>query len=281
MSSFLTPSWPEACYKMTLDVAAVVDALFKAGAESIIVKDFHRTGFNILPELINHRAVVDQGYRIGPVPGIGNPLQATGLLMIGMHAPSGSNGFLAHTLTSRISRLEVNGALMSEAELFSASLAPFGLTPLFFSGCPVACHHVLQKIPGVHCYPIDKSKLQPETSESEWRKSLAETAAESLSNKEHMPFHPAGPFEAVVEMRDGSKTAEKLAERWNLQVSDSRLLLQHNDINQLYNQLMEICYLTPTIRKILPLGLHLFNLRGRLGLSWVRRQLQKQQFLTA
>jgi hypothetical protein len=57
-------------------------------------------------------------------------------MMIGMHAAAGTTGFLAHTLTSRLSSLTVNGRPMAEVELFSASLAPFGIPPLFFSGCP-------------------------------------------------------------------------------------------------------------------------------------------------
>jgi D-amino peptidase len=280
MSSFMTRSWPEACHAMSLDVDVLVNTLFDAGAESIIVKDFHRTGFNLLPELINSKARVVQGYQIGPVPGIGDPSPATGLIMVGMHAPSGSSGFLAHTLTSRICRLEVNGELMSEAELFSASLAPWGLSPLFFSGCPVACQHVLRKIPGIQCYPVDKTCDRSSLDTVNWRRSMAKTAADSLENENSTPFLPEGPFKAIVEMRDGKETAQRLAERWNYPVSESSITLEAPDIHTLYQQLMQLCYLSPLIQKILPLGLSLFNLRGRFGLAWVRSQLQKQNLFT-
>ena len=135
----MTRAWSRGCVEMTRDVNAVVQALFSSGVEHIQIKDFHRTGYNLLPEKIDGRADVIQGYRKGPVPGIGDPGGAEGIFFLGMHAASGTDGFLAHTLTSCIDRLEVNGKPLAEVELFSASLSPFGLKPLFFSGCPVAC----------------------------------------------------------------------------------------------------------------------------------------------
>ena len=47
-----------------------------------------------------------------------------------MHAASGSDGFLALTLTSRIARLEVNQRLLAKIELFAASLAPWKIRPI-------------------------------------------------------------------------------------------------------------------------------------------------------
>ena len=114
-SSFMGKGWPKACREMSLDINAVVTALFHARVENVYVKDFHRTGHNLFPRMIDSRATLIQGYAKGPVPGIGNPTDATGLIMVGMHAPSGADGFLPHTLTSRISRLIVNGRLMSAA----------------------------------------------------------------------------------------------------------------------------------------------------------------------
>ena len=105
-SSFLTPQWARACVAMTHDVSAVVDALFKDGVEHITVKDFHRTGYNLLPEMINTKSEIIHGYRRGPVPGLGNPAQAQAAIFMGMHAASGTDGFLAHTLTSRIAYLK-------------------------------------------------------------------------------------------------------------------------------------------------------------------------------
>ncbi len=275
MSSFMTDSWPEACLGMSLDVSAVVNALFNAGAESITIKDFHRTGYNIIPEYINPKARLVHGYKVGPVPGIGNPKPATAALMIGMHAPSGSGGFLAHTLTSRIARLEVNGELMSEAQLFSASLAPYGICPVFFSGCPVACHQALQHLEGISCYPINKAESEKNFDSDSWRHGLAKAAVDSLETQYYHPYLPKGPFHAAVTMRDGEPVAQVLAKRWKLKADGATIIINSKDIHQLYDKLMKLCYLTPLTQKIIHLGIHLFNARGKYGLWWVKQQLIK------
>ena len=155
-SSFRTPEWARACVDMTRDVATVVDALFRAGVDRVTIKDFHRTGYNLLSGVIDSRAEIIYGYRSGPVPGFGDPGGAEAVIFTGMHAASGSNGFLAHTLTSRIARLEVNGNLVAEVELFSSVLAQHGIRPIFFSGCPVACGQAAAVVNQIVTYPIEK-----------------------------------------------------------------------------------------------------------------------------
>ncbi|MEE9495054.1 MAG: M55 family metallopeptidase, partial [Desulfobacterales bacterium] len=174
-SSFMTPEWARACVAMTLDVSAVVAALFKAGVEHISVKDFHRTGYNLLPEMITANSEIIHGYRRGPVPGIGDPGKAQAVIFMGMHAASGTDGFLAHTLTSRIEQLEVNGKPMAEIELFVSSLAPFGIRPIFFSGCPVACEQAGAVVDNILLYPIDKQAGAGRFDVESWRSGLAES----------------------------------------------------------------------------------------------------------
>ena len=273
-TTFLHPEWPEACVGLSRDVDAVVRALFDAGAEKITVKDFHRTAYNLLPELIDKRAAIIPGYRPGPVPGLGDPGDATAVMMIGMHAPSGADGFLPHTLTSRISRLEVNGKLMSEVQLFAASLAPFNIEPVFFSGCPVACQYASDEIDGLTCFPIEKSSANKSFDPDSWRNALSKAAALSLNNTQKGTYNPDGKFNAVITMRDGKKYADKLARRWNLKSSDDNIYIGTNTIHELYDCLIRLCYLTPLIEKLIPVGLPLFNLRGKVGLMWVKKRVK-------
>jgi D-amino peptidase len=274
-SEFRTMEWARACAGMSRDIGAVVTALFDAGEKDVIVKDFHRTGYNILPELVDRRARIVHGYRRGPVPGIGDPGGADRLLMIGMHAASGSDGFLAHTLTSRIARLEVNGRLMCEAELFSSSVAPYGLRPLFLSGCPVACRQAEESIPGIRTCGIDKAG-GPDTFDSEgWRKILASRAVESLGNGDTEPYLPAGPLRALVTMRDGEDGARTAARRWKFGQNGSTVTIDAVDIGALYRALIRMCYLTPVVEAVLPAGLALFNAMGYAGLRWSRRELKR------
>jgi D-aminopeptidase len=273
-SSFMTREWSRACVEMTRDVNAVVQALFDSGVAHIQIKDFHRTGYNLLPEKIDGRTDVNHGYHNGPVPGIGDPGRAEGILFTGMHAASGTDGFLAHTLTSRIAQLRVNGKPLSEIELFAACLAPFGLKPLFFTGCPVACEQAAEAIENLAVYPIDKMVGRQRFDVVTWRSGLAMAAASALENDLTRPYQPSGPFRALVKMRDGEAVARKISHRWKLDCRQDEILINTGDMQELFMQLIRICYLTPLVEKMLPLGLAAYNLWGRFGLAWTRRQIR-------
>ena len=273
-SAFRTGEWARACLEMSRDVNAVVQALFDSGVEFIRIKDFHRTGYNLLPELIDSRAELIHGYRAGPVPGIGAPGDVDAVMFIGMHAASGTPGFLAHTLTSRIQNLEINGKPLPEIELFASSLAPLGIRPIFFSGCPVACSQARDSIPEISVYPIDKSAGQHRFNILEWRSGLQKAAVKALRNNLTVPFMPEGSMNIVVKMREGVAT-KKIAARWGLKHRENQIVFNADDMHEVYMHLIRICYLTPAVEKTMPLGLWLYNGLGRLGLAWVRRQVKR------
>ena len=273
-ASFMTDEWSRACVEMTHDVNAVVETLFGAGVKRVTVKDFHRTAYNLLPERMDPRAQLVSGYKHGPVLGLGDPGEARAAMFIGMHAGSGTDGFLAHTLTSRIQRLEVNGRLLMEVELFSASLAAHAVRPVFYSGCPVACAQAKEAIAGIHAYPIDKSTGPEAFNANRWRSGLANAAVESLDRPQTKPHAPTGPFRAVITMRHGETAARKLARKWDLVHDGERIFVDAHDLNELYRTLVRLCYLTPLAAKMLPVALSVNNIKGRIGLEWVRRRLR-------
>jgi len=275
-SSFMTPEWRRACLDMTLDVAAVVEALYAAGALQVQVHDFHRTGYNLLPERIDPRARVICGYRRAPVEGIGEPAGSDTVLFLGMHAASGTPGFLAHTMTSRLSSVEVNGRHLPEVALFSAALAPFGIRPVFFSGCPEACRQAEAFMPGIQIYALPKTVAPDAVDAAAWRRGLAEAAARSLANEDVAPFDPPGPFDTVITMRDGAPAARRLGRRWRIEYHGPRLFFCSADLRQLYHTLIRLCYLTPFWERTLPAGLWLYRLIGMAGRLWVRRGIGKE-----
>lgn len=275
-SAFKTPQWVGACVDMSRDVDAVVRRLFEEGVRRVTVKDFHRTGYNLLPERIDPRCRIVSGYRRGPVPGIGHPAGAEAVLFLGLHAASGTSGFLAHTLTSRISALTVNGKALPEVVLFAASLAPYRLRPIFFSGCPVACSQAGENIAGIDTFPIDKSQGPEGFDAPRWRQAMAAAAAASLQNRSAAAVVPESPLTATATMRDGEPVARKLARRWGFECRGRDILIRADSIHSLYRDLIRLCYLTPPAERLLPLALALFNLQGRLGLAWLRRQLKKR-----
>jgi len=260
---------------MSLDVDAVVKALFAAGVERITVKDFHRTAYNLLPMKIDKRARLVSGYRMGPVPGVGNPEDADAVMMIGMHAASGTNGFLAHTLTSRLAEIILNGRPLAEVELFAASLGNCGLAPIFFSGCPVACAQARERIQGIQIYAIDKQIPPSSIDVNAWREGLARSAAQSLSNTTVRPYQPQGPFHAEITIRDGPAAARKMAAPWGLKRCKDRVFIDSSGMDLLYDQLIRLCYLSPTVERALPASLLFYNLIGWLGQLWVRWETRR------
>jgi D-aminopeptidase len=225
--------------------------------------------------MIDSRVKIVSGYRQKPVPGIGDPGKARAVMFLGMHAASGTDGFLAHTLTSRIEKLLVNELPLAEIELFAASLAPYGIRPLFFSGCPIACRQALDTVPYICVYSIDKSLGSEGFDKPVWRSGLARAAVEALNNDSTRPHEPAGPFEAVVTMRDGQEAAAGAARRWGLRHANQRIFIRTDDIHQLYLNLIRLCYLTPVIECLMPFSLFLYNLWGRIGRLRLRHWLKK------
>ena len=273
-SSFLTPEWAPACAAMTQDVQCVVRALFREGVEEIIVKDFHRTGYNLLPEQIDRRARVDSGYALGPIPGMGDPGQAEAVLFLGLHAASGTEGFLPHTMTSRLAEVRVNDRPLPEVALFASVLAPYGVRPIFFSGCPSACQQATMTIPGISTWPINKKDGPAEFDRRAWQSGLARKALESLTNDATRPLDGKGPFTVQLVFRDGARAAQKIAHRWRLKRAGDAVRFDVEDLSALFLMLSRICYLVPALLPFLPLGLPLYNVMGRAGLTWVRHRLR-------
>ena len=201
-------------------------------------------------------------------------------MFLGMHAASGTGGFLAHTLTTRIEKLLVNEQPMAEIELFAASLAPFGIRPIFFSGCPIACRQAQHRVANIAVYSIDKSSGMERFDKELWRAGLARSAVEALKNDSTRPYAPAGPFNAVVHMRDGRKATTRAARRWGLRHDNRRIFIRADDIHQLYINLIRLCYLTPLIERSIPVSLYLYNLWGRFGRFRVRRLLKQYSNLS-
>jgi hypothetical protein len=112
-----------------------------------------------------------------------------------------------------------------------------------------------------------------------WRSGLVRSALNSLTNIGTEPYTPSGPFQVEVTWRAGEVAAQKLARRWGFEQEGARIFIEAADIHELYRDLIKLCYLTPLTAKILPFGLFLYNLTGRLGLVWARRRLKKDKYL--
>jgi D-aminopeptidase len=268
-SSFNTKLWYDACIDMSIDINSVVKKLFESGVEKIYVKDFHRTGYNLLPELIDKRALIIHGYKKGPVLGIGSVYDAEAAMFIGMHASSGSEGFLAHTFTSRYSSMMLNKRRVSELQLFASSLYRYSIKPIFFSGCPIACNEAIEDIQSISVFPIIKDKFGKVESDI-CVLQLTDAVANSLKNDSVKPYILEPPYNVEIRMRDGEKEAKKVSNRWKIKQKEETVLYASKSFDEFYEKLIDITYLTPALKKITPIALFLFNLYGRFGLAIVR-----------
>jgi len=153
----LGPECQEARVELTRDINAVAEALFERNVKGVVVKDFHRTGYNLLPSYLDKRVKLVSGYYNGPTVGYGKLYGADFALFVGLHASGGNErGFLAHTLTSRIAEIRVNGKRIGESELFATVLSAFRVPVVFFSGCPAACQEVKERMNWVVIYASPK-----------------------------------------------------------------------------------------------------------------------------
>lgn len=255
-AQWLTQPWIQACRDMTLDIRAVVEALASIGELRVTVADFHRTAFNLFADALPAWVRLRQGYRAGVVPGIGNPPAVDRAFFLGMHAASGTDGVLAHTLTSKFLQLTVNGRPLAEIELFAGSLGACGIRPALFSGCPMACEQARERIPGMPLCPVPARPLS-EKAKAAWRCQLAEAAIAAaqtpLSEQSILPppYQPTGPF--------------RVRYRWA--GADSDVTFTTTDFAGLYDRLLEIAYYPGLPTGFLPLGLRLYKLLGRAGLA--------------
>ena len=271
-SQLFNDGWVRACVELSRDIDQIGRQLLNSGVSRVRVKDFHRTGYNLFREIIDEGIEIDQGYQIGPIIGIGEARGFNRLLMTGMHAASGTDGFLPHTLTSKFAGIFVNGEPLTEAELFAASVAPAGLVPTFFSGCETACRQAARAIKNIKTFMVNKPLA--ETPQS-IRENLAHAAVSSLSSFSEKLFIPEGPFNVVVKMRDGEKAAAKLRKTWKFPGESDELHFSSDNIHTLYWQLVRLAYLKPFYEKHLATAINIANMSGRLTQIWARRRAKK------
>lgn len=122
---------------LVADVNAVVDGLFAGGATQVDIVDGHGSGNpepDIRRDLLDRRA--NQVLRDAPFRqyvDLVRPDAYDGVVLVGMHAKTGSGGFASHTFTMGI-EFEVNGLAITETELVAFSWARERVPIMMVSG---------------------------------------------------------------------------------------------------------------------------------------------------
>ena len=115
------------------DVNAVIAGLFDGGAAFVDVIDQHGSGnpgFNLPQELLDRRVGTHfhrhDSHKV-------EAIKYDAVVMVAMHAKTGSGGFMAHTNTFGIEQI-INDRPVSEAELGAYSWGESGIPVIFVSG---------------------------------------------------------------------------------------------------------------------------------------------------
>lgn len=255
--------WQEARVELTLDINAVAEALFERGVRQVIVKDWHRTGFNIIPAYLDSRIKLVSGYYVGPALGYGNLYGANFALFVGLHAASGNpQGFLAHTLTSRIAEIALNGKRVCESELFATVLSDFRVPVCFFSGCPAACAEVQERMPWVMTQAIAKNPdiyRNPEMRREYIRRMRAGLKAKIGEIPDHpqdLPlFRMEPPFDCRVIFHDEDQ-ARKM-NPWAFPREGNVIHFRSDHFLEFYENLLKISYFSKWTFRLRSLALPL------------------------
>lgn len=119
---------------MTLETNAAIEGVARAGATTIVVRDAHGSARNILPELLDRRALLLREWSGEPksmVESIDESYDA--VLCVGYHAKNGTpDATLDHTMSSKnIRNVEINGVSLPEIGI-NALIAGYHEVPVIF-----------------------------------------------------------------------------------------------------------------------------------------------------
>ncbi|MGB9699644.1 MAG: M55 family metallopeptidase [Thermodesulfobacteriota bacterium] len=244
---FGTREWQEARVELTKDINAMAQSLLAEGVKEVIVKDFHRTGFNLIPKYLDKRIKLVSGYYLGPAIGFGDLHGANFALLAGLHASGGNEqGFLAHTLTSRIAQIMINGQRVGEAELFATVLSFYKIPVAFFSGCPAACKEVSEKMPWVVTFPVPKDPLiyQDEQRRMAYidhlRRGLFQKIKEIINPSELPLFALQPPFDCQIIFQEEEEAQRR--NPWGFNQEGKVIKFHADQFLEMYQNLLKIAY---------------------------------------
>jgi D-amino peptidase len=140
--------YDKGCLHYTWDINACVNACFKAGANTVFVRDGHSSGRNAVVAQVDPRAVLIQGPTKERLPHI---RECDAVIFLGYHAMAHTpNAFAAHTYSSKtVDNMWMNDRLTGEIGIDSAVAGEYGRPVIMVSGDDKACREAEEWIPGV------------------------------------------------------------------------------------------------------------------------------------
>jgi D-amino peptidase len=141
---------------LTLDVNACVDGCFAGGANKVVVRDAHGSGYHFIWEDLDPRAEYIQG--ASPAERMPDIESFDGLILLGYHAMAGTpRAILEHTMSSKSwQNFWMNGKRCGEVAIDAGIAGDHGVPTIMVSGDDKVCKEAGQFIKGVVTAQVKK-----------------------------------------------------------------------------------------------------------------------------
>lgn len=200
---------------MTRETNAAIAGAIAAGADEILVRDSHGAKNNILPELLDKRAVLLRGlsHQTGPknmMEGIDKSFDA--VIFLGYHASAGTpNAILEHTSNGNVRDFSINGVTLPEAGYNALVAGLYDVPVVMVSGDKAACAEMTRLLGNVEAVSVKEEindaslGLHPEVA----RQRIRAAAERSLRNlKKYKPYKLTPPYNMRLELGEERKFIE-------------------------------------------------------------------------
>ncbi|HEY0618587.1 MAG TPA: M55 family metallopeptidase [Kribbella sp.] len=171
---------------MTEDVNAAIRGAYQAGATSVLVNDAHGPMRNLLPELLEPRAILIKGRPkpMGMIEGLTPEYDA--VVCVGFHARAGVLGVLSHSFMGHeIEDIWLDDQPVGEIGMLHAAAASLGVPVVLLTGDDTACaemtawDHKVATVPVKYAKDRFAAQLVPV---AQARAAIESTTATALGN---------------------------------------------------------------------------------------------------
>ncbi len=191
---------------MTLETNAAIEGALAAGAVEIWVRDSHGSARNIIPDLLNEKAILIRDWSGGPkgmMEGIDETFDAA--VFIGYHAKAGTpDAIIEHTSSGIVTDMAINGTSLPEAGYNALIAGHYNVPVVFLAGDKAICEQAKKLFGQVETVAVKDAiggaavSLHPFVSHEK----IHEGVQKALENlKEYKPFKMAPPYTLVMKLK--------------------------------------------------------------------------------
>ena len=222
----VTGGWGEICPSgrefvhakkmLTRDVNACAKGAYEAGADDIVVFDWHGMMFSIDPVELDPRLRLIQG-RAFDATGLFSGLDSSfdAVMIIGIHAMEGTSDGVMNSTVSSPARFWINGKEVGETGIIAVKAGQLGIPVILVTGDEAVKREAMDIIPGVYTVAVKKglSRYSAEiiNPEKSWEM-ITETTREAVKNYKKVGLYDTGkPLEVRMEYCGDTQLVDGIA----------------------------------------------------------------------